>query len=429
MKINLQLTSNISEVQKCAEYAKAQKGKWFHWERVYLIKDAKKEEYGFVTLNFFERLFRNIFHIHGLKKEFKGKKVIVLDATMQKTSDVSRMINPALRIQNPKLFDIPAKIEAVKEEKDIAKKKAAFEEIYTRLQKEEYIGKDQFLLYSLLEAYASQTLYAQKTEQDNEWGFRRAARLMELSLSMQLNNPVDWARFETLEALTANFDKKPIGLNWLKKTPPQSDAIKDALIRLAYSYQNMTDFNQPTKENIQLHTKLNTMAETLLKNNHKDYAEFAYNRRPFLAGLKNPQDIQGKIKTYQDLIPLFKRALPDFDYKRKEAQILNMMGLILTRANMEPVQALEYFTKADAIHTGLLAEATQAELPTQKFLSANVKSSLIANLCKAGKLDLAKPHYEALKAYEAELDAQNNQHAYREGYKKAIGIYEEAIKK
>lgn len=77
---NDQPLTNLSEVKGKAEFAKAQKGKWYHFDRVYVIKSKAGEGYGLVSLNFFERLARNICHVNYLKKPFEGRSVKIVSA-------------------------------------------------------------------------------------------------------------------------------------------------------------------------------------------------------------------------------------------------------------------------------------------------------------------------------------------------------------
>lgn len=71
------LTNSLSELKEKAEYAQTSKGKWYHWKRVYVIKSSG-QEYGLVSLNFFERLARNICKIDIFKKAFEGKKITII---------------------------------------------------------------------------------------------------------------------------------------------------------------------------------------------------------------------------------------------------------------------------------------------------------------------------------------------------------------
>lgn len=71
------LTNRWSEVTEREEFGKVQKGKWFHFHRTYAIKSS--EGYGLVSMNFFERLARNIC-INPFKKVFAGKSVKIISA-------------------------------------------------------------------------------------------------------------------------------------------------------------------------------------------------------------------------------------------------------------------------------------------------------------------------------------------------------------
>lgn len=98
-KDNQFLTNNVSKLQESAEYAKAQKGKWYHWNRVYLIKSSNSAEYGFVSLNFFERLARNICKVNLFNKELKERKVVVispknLSKTLTNIQNNSKILTP-----------------------------------------------------------------------------------------------------------------------------------------------------------------------------------------------------------------------------------------------------------------------------------------------------------------------------------------------
>lgn len=108
------LSNNLGELEKKAEFAKIQKGKWYSWQRVYIIKSANTantqgpnnaEEYGMVSLNFFERLARKICHINIFKKEFKGKKISVvkLDAFTAKINSLQQRIQQEKQPQSPKV--------------------------------------------------------------------------------------------------------------------------------------------------------------------------------------------------------------------------------------------------------------------------------------------------------------------------------------
>jgi hypothetical protein len=355
-------------------------------------------------------------------------------------------------------------------EKNLVQKRTLYNHIFETLR----FDLDPPRLFKLLEAYASSTCYNQTFNNDGEEGFRRSARLMELSLCLQLNHlnllseDTEWNCFDTLDGLIQNLEigKEQKGkyfsilndLNIDKDCLHQAaynqgitELLKDSLIRLAYSYQNIAALKDSNKTNIALHSRLNEFVEKFLETDPKGNAEFAYNRLPFMVGLEKPGDVEAKINAYKGLLPLFKVVLPDFDYNRKEAQVFNMLGINLASGIVGSIQnymeitfarialtqnektqqaftkAQECFLEADKIHSHLLKEASEQELSTQKFLSANAKSSLLICLVVADKLDEAKIHVDALKDYLKELDLNNDARAYRPGYEKVIKLYEEAL--
>lgn len=84
---NQVLTSDLSELKGKSEFAQAQKGKWYHFNRIYVIKSGKG--YGLVSLNFFERLNRNICKVNYFKKPFEGRLVTVISAKTLRGAPVS----------------------------------------------------------------------------------------------------------------------------------------------------------------------------------------------------------------------------------------------------------------------------------------------------------------------------------------------------
>lgn len=74
------LTNDLSEVKSRNEFRKAQKGKWYHFNRIYVIKAKGSEEYGLVSLNLFERLARTICHVNYFKKSLAGRLIKIISA-------------------------------------------------------------------------------------------------------------------------------------------------------------------------------------------------------------------------------------------------------------------------------------------------------------------------------------------------------------
>lgn len=326
-------------------------------------------------------------------------------------------------------------------------------------------------LFKLFEAYATSTCYNQTFNGDRAEGFRKSAKLMEFSLCLQLKHLdlipqdiMDWRLFDSLDELIHNLrtENQDQGIYFstfnslnLDKDVLHQEAykkeiipiVRDTLVRLAFSYQNIATLNCPHVNNIALHKKIDALAEKLLEIK----SEYAYNRRPFIVGLEKPDDVNAKINSYQELLPLFKNELPEFYYKRKLGQMYNMFGITLAgnflnnisnfctlkftqsiKINLKVqemlVQARNHFIDANIIHTELLKEASSEEIPIQKFLLANVKGSLVLSLLLADNLDKAKEHVEFLRSYLKELALNKNDQTYQDGYKKVIAIFDEAMK-
>lgn len=104
---NQKLTSNIEELKGKPEFNKAQKGKWYQFQRFYVVKSLKSEAYGLVALNFFERLARNICHVNYLKKRFKEGSVTVISTKSLKTPTVQKVETIQPQIKPSKI--VPAK--------------------------------------------------------------------------------------------------------------------------------------------------------------------------------------------------------------------------------------------------------------------------------------------------------------------------------
>lgn len=77
MKVLKTLTSSFLELKTDQKFKLADKGKWYHCHRVYVIKSSDGK-YGLISLNFFERLLKNIFKIDLFKRKFEGKLITVI---------------------------------------------------------------------------------------------------------------------------------------------------------------------------------------------------------------------------------------------------------------------------------------------------------------------------------------------------------------
>jgi hypothetical protein len=77
MKVLKTLTRNFSDLKTDQKFKFVAKGKWYHCQRVYVIKSSDGM-YGLISLNFFERLLKNICIIDLFKKKFEGKSITVI---------------------------------------------------------------------------------------------------------------------------------------------------------------------------------------------------------------------------------------------------------------------------------------------------------------------------------------------------------------
>lgn len=96
MKVLKTLTNNFSDLKTNQKFKLADKGKWYHCQRVYVIRSSDGL-YGLISLNFFERLLKNICKIDLFKKKFEGKSITVIkpkefNALEQRIDDSTRPI-------------------------------------------------------------------------------------------------------------------------------------------------------------------------------------------------------------------------------------------------------------------------------------------------------------------------------------------------
>lgn len=309
-------------------------------------------------------------------------------------------------------------------------------------------------LFQLLYQYASETCYAQKNPatNDSEEGFRHCARLLEMSLSLQL----DWIdlgnlrvalKIEDLESLIQKltdehasgrgyFDKVSTSLldtdYVLRNIDNESFRIqlRDTLIRLTFCYQNIAQLKVPSAQNYLLQRNLQTCAEKMIgyetPEQHKAFAEYAYNRRAFMIDMSGQGTPEAKAACYTELEELFKVALKDepLILQSKLAQIKNMKGLLLRNGDLN--EAEKYFREALELRLKLQnAFGTVKENADQEFLMMNVLTGLIHCLVSLPlteeRLAEAVSHAKTLEQYLAKITAlQNNYHTYGDNYRLAV---------
>lgn len=344
----------------------------------------------------------------------------------------------------------------------VSEKRAYLDAIYQILRKQPSIEPKQ--LSRLFEEYAAQTCYAQANwkNQDDEEGFRKSARLMELSFQMQLTAmnlgsfDYDWRAYSSLEDLIASLgiEKNQNGLFFdkiegliidsdvlVQQSGDLRETLAKTLVRLSYSYQNISTSNTSTHHT--LHQKLDTWTEKVIGSETQEqkemFAEYRYNRCAFLARIaKLP--IADQLASYQSVQELIRNSLPDTSSKRYSllAQIFNMQS-ILTINLIETTPSVEKRNELYAVSQKLaemaidLRQSLSTIEPANKnnhYLLANARTVVIKALLSIQPLtqenvSKALGHSEALKIYYP----SNPSHPYAPGWVGSIRAVEAAAGK
>ncbi len=317
-------------------------------------------------------------------------------------------------------------------------------------------------LFQLFERYAMDGWYANVSQErdasgqsvDPELGFRKSARLLELSFWMQLHDfglhrdeagPV--AGYSSLEELIDQLGIKPTDRGVLIDRIMQtaidpsvlaSEADKKGLravmaktlVGLTYSLQNLKMFSQPKVATYQLHRKLQDWTEALIGREtqelQRSLADYYYNRCVFMCRLRGGS-AKEKIDSYIPVLAELKACYSPQDQKliEMEGRIWNMRGLIMHDSGLPDAakQAETYFERAYATYY-LMAKH-------DKFLIGNVLTSLIH--CFSTK-PLDDTRYRQLREYMQELERivvefkrEGSEHCYVEEYPESIAEAEKAL--
>lgn len=345
----------------------------------------------------------------------------------------------------------------------IAEKKVCYEQAFKTICKfvEENESTENLeikkQISSLFYAYAAKTCYAQSGAQDengvvdNEEGFRKSARLMELSLCMQLDAlqlmdfSFDYTQFSTLADLvsTLEIQKDQPGkffplisqLNidadaLLQKADGNEmrEILAQTLIHMSYAHQNIGALRN--SKNTLLHTSFQAITEKMIgretEAQKRELCGYIYNRCSFLVDLTHPGDVAKKIQSYNPVLNLLKEAYPEDhpDYISRLAQINNITGLIMLRGMPNDLgAAVQYFNKAFDLRTILLNQFKDENKKfEQEYLMSNLRTALIHCLVNTLPLDKEQIllHKEALECFIQKLEEQKNTHAYISSYRGAI---------
>ena len=316
-------------------------------------------------------------------------------------------------------------------ENDLQSKRKLYNDVFITLGRPSSLSQSADF-FNLLLAYAKETCYAQTFDNNEESGFIKSARLMEYILC-QLFSPMNIPS-DSIEDLLKYLEQNSLFTKWnelniepdtLYRTAENlklESQTKEALIRLAYSYQNISSLSVTSSENIEIHTRLNELASKFLS--EKEAVEFAYNREPFIIRLMDPLAKQERINCYLNLVDRFKKVLPELEAKGKEAQIYNMLGLTSLRENFPNELALGFFRQAQVARNICLDNASIEKKPEEEFLYANLLTGLITCLCREKNQSEATPYVYWLHAFNEELKQRNNTHSYMASYEKALKLYD-----
>jgi hypothetical protein len=291
-------------------------------------------------------------------------------------------------------------------------------------------------LYLLFEAYASNIFYNKLIGMDPEEGFRRSAHLMEASLLAQLEGNVSWANSSMDYISTLNNSRQVEELNndpdamvQYAEAAGLRTVMAKTLIRLCYSYQNMSG----TKENLALQKKLNAMTEKMIGETtikqKQQLADFRYNRCLFLVKLEDSTNKQAMLAAYDTVLTLLQSCYFDTNpiYQGKIAQIENMRGLMALRLEVENKYevALGCFRRALVNRSTLLANETNpTKIGEHKFLRANILTGVVdcmvnMPVTEEGIQDLER-HKQFLVDYLNECSAAHNVNTYLTSHVAAI---------
>lgn len=325
------------------------------------------------------------------------------------------------------------------------------------------------MLYDLFYKYADKTCYAQMSvsdPEDHEEGFRKSARLMELSLCLQLESlglftnslPKDWTKATNIESLIADqgIEKSSQGALFAYIASTNTDphvlyqkaqenhlreSLENTLRVLAYSYQNIESLQKT--EYLALHEKLDAYLAALVGHNEVDqdkFFDYQYNRCGFLQDLRGVALVK-KMQAYAGLIQhLNQENFQQYSFTKIAiiSKIHNQLGLLNFRTidkndsdeekKTKRIQCLKDFQKAFQIRSYLL-ENDRSKREDHEYFLANIRTSLIHLLVKDvdSNRDSIGKHRQALLDFKDRLERTNNKHTYSTSYETAVQLATAAL--
>ena len=351
---------------------------------------------------------------------------------------------------------------------DLESKRVKYNQAYQALRQEALKGplssELKIKLFELFEVYATKTCYNQESKtnpEDDEEGFRKSARLMELSLMQQLqflgraSINYNWTQFATLEDLITDLGYGTDQEGFTRFISKEMETDKESLvneaqsknvreiltttlIRLTFSYQNIENF----KKDVQLQESCQAMTIAAIGRGTqaqlRKLVDFVYNRCAFLVGIKGG-NYQAKIDSYNEVTKLMDECYTkqDFEYWSLHAQIANMRGIIYLKSEIPnrrelaaPLQEVAALIRKDLV--------SRAETPEEKwrqnFLLCNLITSLADHLnaktaLTAEDLSKAKEYKKTLEDFLEDCKRNNNAHFHNSNWKKALVVLDKLLNK
>ncbi len=356
------------------------------------------------------------------------------------------------------LESIATTLKSATNESNMLAKEKIYQEVYTQFHiiakaNEGKLPEEmQAPFYLFLEKCAG-GIYYNQTSQDDSEGFLRSARLMEMSLGLQLSKmefkevtPFQWAKCDNLDALVQELiaPTNEIMLREINNIKMHSNYLVDAsskynlresleatIKRMSFSHQNTSSL-----KDLEFHQRINDWTEALIGSETPEQkgrlADYKYNRGAFLERIKDPNNWKAQFDSYIIVIQLFNEIDPQQKERSTQAkfsQISNMQGLIGLRSKAPGSleEAEPKFRTAFEIREKLFNSADSSQKDEEECFLANIRTGLIhcliMNNLTQDRLKEAKMHANALMTYLEKCTEQNNLNTHQSSYLMAIQTY------